>query len=95
MAYSELEPFDEERGDIRAAQVTTMLANVNRDSKKRREPYGIRDFVLRFGDTPKVVVEKNQTWEDQKRIGKMIFQMYGKKKSPPTPRVPRTKRRKA
>lgn len=45
MAYAELEPFGEERADFRIAQNTMVLANANRDPKKRPRPYTIEDFM--------------------------------------------------
>jgi len=45
MAYYRLEPFGEERGDLRAGVVAATVANVNRDPKVRGEPYSPRDFM--------------------------------------------------
>ena len=50
-AYAQLEPFGEERADIRMATNTMVLANANRDPKKKRTPYTIEDFML-FRDEP-------------------------------------------
>lgn len=46
-----MEPFGEERADIRSATNTMVLANANRDPKKKRTPYTIEDFML-FKDEP-------------------------------------------
>ena len=35
IAYSELEPFGEERADYRSAQIVWMLANIHRGKGKR------------------------------------------------------------
>lgn len=40
------EPIGPERGDYHAAQVATMLANVNRDPKRRIGPYRLSEFLL-------------------------------------------------
>lgn len=45
-AYADLEPFDEERADYRAAQVVQTLLNVNR--KKGHPVIPLRDCVLQF-----------------------------------------------
>lgn len=45
-AYAQLEPFGEERADYRAATIAMLIANANRDSKKRSKPYTIDDFML-------------------------------------------------
>jgi hypothetical protein len=49
MAYASIEPFGEERADLRAGIIASVIANVNRDPKKRREPFTEFDFMPRFG----------------------------------------------
>ena len=71
LAYMDLEPFDEQRQDIRFATLMSLLANINRDSKKRPKPFEIVDFMLRFGDwapPPK----PRKTWQELKAIARMI-----------------------
>jgi hypothetical protein len=46
--YCTLEPFGEWRDDVRNAQLCALIANVNRDPKRRPEPYAIQDFMLQF-----------------------------------------------
>ena len=36
------------RDDLRAAQIAAMIANVNRDPKKRAQPFDTEDMALRF-----------------------------------------------
>jgi hypothetical protein len=43
--YAE-EPFGEWRADVRSGVVASVVANVNRDDKKRPEPYTAADFML-------------------------------------------------
>jgi hypothetical protein len=65
-AYAALEPFGEERGDLRAGVVASVIANVNRDPKKRREPFEPKDFMPRFGETERAKPEpKRQTVTQQ------------------------------
>ena len=45
--YQELEPFDEERADLRTAHIVQTLANINR--KKGRPPVKLQDCLLKFG----------------------------------------------
>ncbi|MFI5223667.1 MAG: DUF4035 domain-containing protein [Nitrospirales bacterium] len=76
IAYAELEPFDEERADMRVAMLASVLANVNRDSKKKKEPYKIEDFMLKFGKAvPKPFVNKN-SWQVNKAIAMAIVAAY-------------------
>lgn len=48
MAYANLEPFGPEREDQRAGVVAATLANINRDTKARPEPYSVEDFFPRY-----------------------------------------------
>lgn len=48
-AFYGLEPFGEERADLRAGIITATMANINRDPKKRRKPYSPQDFMPEFG----------------------------------------------
>jgi len=71
-AFSELEPFDEERADIRSAQIVAALANIHRDRKKRRTPFKLSDFLLQFGDSTKVGRAPGKTWQQMKALGKSL-----------------------
>ncbi len=46
MAYAAIEPFGERRADLRIAQLCALIANVNRDRKRRPKPFSIEDFLL-------------------------------------------------
>lgn len=46
IAYSRIEPFGEERADLRSAINTTVLANANRS--KGRRAFKVKDFMPRF-----------------------------------------------
>lgn len=46
MARERMEPRGRERGDIQAALIASVIANVNRG--KRSRPFKIKDFVLRW-----------------------------------------------
>lgn len=43
-----IEPDPEWRADARAAQICATLANINRDEKKRAEPFRVSEFLLTF-----------------------------------------------
>jgi hypothetical protein len=49
LAFFQLEPWGEERADLRAGIVASTVANVNR-SAKRRKPYKPQDFMPRFDE---------------------------------------------
>jgi hypothetical protein len=48
LAFFRLEPWGEERADLRAGIVASTVANVHRDGKKRRKPYSPEEFMPRF-----------------------------------------------
>jgi hypothetical protein len=52
MAYASIEPFGEERADVRAGIIASVIANVNRDRKKRPEPFSVQDFMPFIERTP-------------------------------------------
>lgn len=45
LAYYQIEPWGEERGDLRAGIVASVTANANRDPKHRKRPYTPQDFM--------------------------------------------------
>lgn len=57
MAYARLEPFGSEADDHRLAQLLALIANVNRDPKRRKTPWTPEDFLpnrvpRRSGEVP-------------------------------------------
>jgi Protein of unknown function (DUF4035) len=48
MAYASLEPFGEERADLRAGIIAMVIAEVNRDRTKRPQPFTPQDFMPQF-----------------------------------------------
>jgi hypothetical protein len=49
LAYARLEPFGSEADDHRMAQLLALIANVNRDPRRRKRPYRPEDFLLQRG----------------------------------------------
>jgi hypothetical protein len=45
MAYASIEPFGEERADLRAGIIASVIANSNRDRKRKPEPFSPYDFM--------------------------------------------------
>ena len=45
MAFASIEPFGEQRADLRMAIHAALIANIHRDTKKRSEPYKATDFL--------------------------------------------------
>lgn len=63
LGYLQLEPIGEERMDWRFATLCALLANINRDTKKRWRPYEAKEFLLVFGLPPAPV--RTQTGKEQ------------------------------
>lgn len=63
MAYARIEPFDQRRGDARAAIVACTIANAHRGKGRRFKP---KDFMLEFED------RKPQSMEEQIAILKAV-----------------------
>ena len=71
MAFAQLEPFGEERADLRSAIVASTMANAWRG--KRQGPFTPKDFMPRFD--PKVL--SPQTAEEMERQAKRIAALFG------------------
>lgn len=78
MAFYRLEPFGEWRADLRAGIIASTIAEVNRDSDVRREPFGSSDFMPVFDPLPKKKVEKPALSMDV--LKDKIFRAFGVKK---------------
>ena len=48
VALYQIEPWGDVRGDMQAALITGLLANVHRDKKKRPKPFGTHEFMPNF-----------------------------------------------
>jgi hypothetical protein len=44
-AFDEVEPIGDRRGDIQAAIVASLIANVHRDRKRQPKAYTLEDFM--------------------------------------------------
>lgn len=72
MAYFSMEPWGTEIEDWRAGMIASVIANANRDEKKRRKPFEPKDFMPQR-------IEEEQSWEEQARLLEMWFRTAGKK----------------
>lgn len=76
MAYAELEPFGEERADLRAGIVAHVIANANRDPKTKPEPFKPSDFMPDFdgnrGSSKKPLTDAG-AWKKMKAQAKAQF----------------------
>lgn len=73
MAYYGLEPFGDERADLRSGIVAATIANVNRDPKKTRSAFEPGDFMPKFKEEEK----EAKPWEDQLQMVEMLNAAFG------------------
>lgn len=81
MAYYTLDPFGEERADLRMGMLMALIANVNRDPQKRKEAYTAEEFMPKFGEEYKQDgpgKQDGQTWEQQKELLKAMSGSHAK-----------------
>ena len=67
MAFGQLEPFGEERADLRMGILAALIANVNRDPKKTPQPFTPQDFMPNFDDSLR---------EKPKQTAKELYAMF-------------------
>lgn len=70
-AFYALEPFGDWRADLRSAIVASVIANANRDAKKRHKPFAFKDFMPDF--TPK----EPKSWKDILEVVKVANAVLG------------------
>lgn len=83
LLYLDIEPIESLRADYRAAQIVSMLANINRDTKKRANPFTPEDFLLKFSteESHKKEEPKRQSWQEQKMIAQMFSAAFAPKRA--------------
>lgn len=69
MAFSRLEPFGDERADLRNGIIAATIANTN--LKKGQKPYTPLDFIPRFSNKPK------QSSADQLALIEQLNEAFG------------------
>jgi len=74
MAFYRIDPWGEWRADVRSALLASLVANANRDPKRKATPYRLEDFMLFEKE------KKRQSVEEQKAIAKMVHAAFQKKR---------------
>lgn len=73
MVYYEGDPFGFERGDIQAARICAILAEIHRNRDMRLTPYEVKDFMPDYGKASR----KQQTSEEMLQMAKFITAQMG------------------
>lgn len=69
IAYNNIDPFGNMRGDIQAGIISSTMANLWADEKTKPD-----DFIPEFKG-----VKEKQNWSEQKRIAEMLNTAFGGK----------------
>ncbi len=59
-AFWNLNPQGQWRSDLRSGIVASVIANVNRDSKRKPEPFTAKDFMPDFMSRTETLEDKNE-----------------------------------
>ena len=73
IAFDRIETIRTDAPTWQIAQLTALTANINRDTKKRKEPYGSEDFAMFTGREP----TPEQTADEQSAVARHITNMFG------------------
>ena len=73
MAFYTLEPFGEQRADLRMGILAALTANIARDEKRRARPYEVDDFMPKFDQGAK----EAQPWQEQLALVEMLNAAFG------------------
>ena len=73
MAFYALEPFGDNRADLRIGILAALTANIARDEKRRSEPYEVDDFIPKFDKAEK----EAQPWQEQLALVEMLNAAFG------------------
>lgn len=74
-AYYDLEPFGEERQDLRIGSLVATILNIAR--KRGKPPISVRDGTIKVGEP---VARKAKPWQTLKAIGASIAGAFRKDK---------------
>lgn len=72
LAYNAIDPIGLERADAAAGIVASVIANVNRDPKKKPDPFTAADFMPRY-DRKRSDVPPESKWQQQKAAFKALM----------------------
>jgi hypothetical protein len=82
MTFMDLEPFGEDREDLRFGTISQILKNVHRDTRRHPKPFELSDCVVPGGDQFTQQQRPRQTWQEMKMIGLMLTAQSEPNKEP-------------
>lgn len=73
MVFDAHEPIGGRRGDMQAAHIMAVLAEIYRDREKRSEPYAVNEFMPRFWQESRA----ERSLEDWREYLALLNTIYG------------------
>jgi hypothetical protein len=78
MAYYRLEPWGDAVADLRHGVLSSLIANANRDSKSRPQPFSPEDFIYWTADDRDDVPESSILFDDpESQTEAVIAKLFG------------------
>lgn len=78
--FDKMHPIGELRGDWQIAALCSLIANIEASKgKRRRKRFRAQDFLLDFGLERPKLMDRQQSWQEQKMIA-MMFAAAGNAK---------------
>jgi hypothetical protein len=68
LAYYDTEPFGPEADEMRLARLLSLIAEINRDEKKRKEPFTAEEMMLESMRQPVEAVEEDEIEAKEKEL---------------------------
>ena len=75
-AFDKISPIGDRRMEIMLAQIAQVLAEVNRNKKKRSKPWQVDDFIPNWSGQPK---QRQKHWKELLSIAENLNQAFGGK----------------
>jgi len=72
--YADLEPFDEERADIRAASIVQAIFN---SPRKKKDRVTLKECMVTFGGSDAAALTQEQQLQQTMRTMDMVMALYG------------------
>ena len=80
--FYSIEPFGELRADLRSAHEMQQQGNIHRNSKTKKAPWRLKDFIMSFGETKGNIEKEESTEARQKKIDDDINRVFSCFKKP-------------
>lgn len=80
--FYNIEPFGELRADLRSAHEMQQQGNIHRNTKKRKAPYLLKDYMMEFGEVKGNILKEESVEARQEKLDNDISRVLGAFKKP-------------